>query len=121
MEPISYQRHGFPPTIVRHAVRLHFRLTLSLRDVEDLLAERGIKVSYEAIGTWTQKFGAQFAQNLQSSRSKPTGRWHLDERVVRIGRRMFLWRAVDEEARSWTCSPKSGATSRLPRSGRAKY
>ena len=121
MEPISYQRHRFPPTIFRHDVWLYFRLTLSLRDVEDLLAERRIKVSYEAIGTWTQKFGAQFAQNLQSSRSKPTGRWHLDERVVRIGRRMFLWRAVDEEARSWTCSPKSGATSRLPRSGRAKY
>jgi putative transposase len=97
MEPISYQRHRFPRTSIRHAVWPYFRFTISLRDVEDLLAERGIEVSDEAIGTWMQKFGAQFAQNLQSSRSKPTGRWHLDERVARIKKRMLVWRAVDEE------------------------
>ena len=98
MKPISYKRHRFPPDVIRHAVWLYFRFTLSLRDVEDLLAERGIDVSYEAIRTWTQKFGAQFARNLRRSRSKPTGRWHLDEMVVRIGgQRMFLWRAVDDE------------------------
>jgi len=76
IKPISYQRHRFPPAIIRHAVWLYFRLTLSFRDVEDLLAERGIKVSDEAIGTWTQKFGAQFAQNLRRSRSKPTSLWY---------------------------------------------
>jgi transposase-like protein len=77
---------------------LYFRFTLSLRGVEDLLAERGIEASYEAIRAWTRKCGAQFALNLRRSRSKPTGRWHLDEMVVRIGgQRMFLWRAVDDE------------------------
>src|SRR5579859_4667550 len=98
MKPISYKRHRFPPDVIRHAVWLYFRFTLSLRDVEALLAERGIEVSYEAIWCWTQKFGVQFARNLRCSRPKPTGRWHLDEMVVRIGgRRMFLWRAVDDE------------------------
>jgi putative transposase len=98
MKPISYQRHRFPPDLIRHAVWLYFRFTLSLRDVEALLAERGIEVGYEAIRCWTQKFGVQFARNRRRSRPKPTGRWHLDEMVVRIGgRRMFLWRAVDDE------------------------
>lgn len=77
MKPISYKRHRFAPTIIRHAVWLYF-FTLSLQDVEDLLAERGIEVSYEAVRTWTQTFGLQFAQSLRRSRSKPTGRWHLD-------------------------------------------
>jgi putative transposase len=98
MQLISYKRHRFPPDVIRHAVWLYFRFTLSLRDVEELLAERGVEVSYEAIRSWTQKFGTQFARNLRRSRPKPTGRWHLDEMVVRIGgRRMFLWRAVDAE------------------------
>jgi putative transposase len=106
MEPISYQRHGFPRTSIRHAVWPYFRLKLSFRDVEDLLAERGIEVSYEAIGTWTQKLGAQLAHNLRRSRSKPTGRWNVDERVVRIGAKpMFLWRAVDEEGEVLESSP----------------
>jgi hypothetical protein len=120
MKLISYQRHSFPPTIIRHAVWLYFRLTLSLGDVENLLAERGIEVSCEAIGTWTQKFGAQFAQNLRRLRSKPTGRWQLDERVARIGRRMFLWRAVDEEGEILDSSSRSGTTNNLPRGGCAK-
>src|SRR5260221_504123 len=98
MKPISYKRHRRPQDVIRHAVWLYFRFTLSLRDVEALLAERGIEVSYEAIRSWTQKFGTQFARNLRRSRPKPTGSWHLDEMVVRIGgRRMFLWRAVDNE------------------------
>jgi hypothetical protein len=74
---------GVQGVLFRHAVWLYFRFTLSLRDVEDLLAERGIEVSYEAIRTWTPKFGAQFAQNLRRSRSKPIGRWHLDESAPR--------------------------------------
>jgi len=64
MKPISFKRHCFPPEVIRRAVWLYFRFTLSLLDVEDLLAERGIEVSYEAIRTWTQKFGLQFAQNI---------------------------------------------------------
>jgi transposase-like protein len=98
MQPISYKRHRFPPEVIRYTVWLYFRFTLSLRDVEDLLAERGIEVSYETVRCWTQKFGRQFARNLRRSRPRPTATWHLDEMVVRIsGRRMFLWRAVDSE------------------------
>ncbi|NBU28092.1 MAG: IS6 family transposase, partial [Caulobacteraceae bacterium] len=85
MRPISYKRHRFPPDVIRHAVWLYFRFTLSLRDVEELLAQRGVEVSYETIRCWTQKFGRQFAHNLRRSRPGPTGRWHLDEMVVKIG------------------------------------
>ncbi len=98
MRPISYKRHRFPPEVIRHAVWLYFRFTLSLRDVEELMAQRGVEVSYETIRCWTLKFGRLFAYNLRRSRPRPTGRWHLDEMVVKIsGRRMFLWRAVDDE------------------------
>lgn len=64
--------------------------TLSFRDVEELLAQRGIEVSYETVRCWTLKFGRQFAHNLRRSRPKPTGRWHLDEMVVKIGGRRNL-------------------------------
>ena len=98
MQPISYKRHRFPPEVIRHAVWLYLRFTLSLRDVEDLLAERGIDVTYETVRCWTRKFGRQFARNLRRSRFPPTAIWHLDEMVVTIvGKRMFLWRAVDSE------------------------
>lgn len=84
--------------MIRYAVWLYFRFTLSFRDVEELLAQRGIDVSYETIRCWTLKFGPLFAANLRRRRSPPSGRWHLDEMVVRIrGRRLFLWRAVDDE------------------------
>ena len=82
----------------RHRLWLYFRFTLSLRDVEEMLAERGVEVSYETIRYWALKFGQHFAQNLRRSRPKPTGRWHLDEMVVKIaGKRMWLWRAIDDE------------------------
>jgi putative transposase len=98
LKPISYKRHRFLPEVIRHAVWLYFRFTLSFRDVEELLAQRGIEVSYETIRCWTLKFGGLFARNLRRRRPTPTGRWHLDEMVVKIrGRRMLLWRAVDEE------------------------
>jgi len=84
--------------VIRRAVWLYFRFTLSLRDVEEMLAERGIETNYETIRCWTLKFGLLFAQNLRRSRPRPTGRWHLDEMVVKIsGKRMWLWRAVDDE------------------------
>ncbi len=98
MKPISYKRHRFPPAVIRHAVWLYFRFTLSLRDVEDLLAERGVEVSYETVRCWTRKFGQQFAGNLRKARPKPTATWHLDEMMVRInGQHLYLWRAVDSE------------------------
>ena len=98
MPPISFKRHRFPPDVIRHAVWLYFRFTLSLRDVEEMLAQRGIDASYEAIRGWTRKFGKTFAKNLRRSRANSSGRWHLDEMVAKIaGNRMWLWRAVDDE------------------------
>jgi transposase-like protein len=98
MQPVSFKRHRFPPDVIGLAVWLYFRFTLSFRDVEEMLAQRGIDASYETVRCWTLKFGRLFAQNLRRSRSKPTGRWHLDEMVVKIGgKRMWLWRAVDDE------------------------
>ena len=98
MQAVSVKRYRFPPDVIRHAVWLYFRFTLSLRDVEELLAERGIETNYETIRCWTLKFGRLFAKNLRRSRPRPTGRWHLDEMVAKIsGKRMWLWRAVDDE------------------------
>src|ERR671911_213662 len=98
MQPISYKRHQFPAEIIRHATWLYLRFTLSYRDVEELLAERGIETSYESIRRWVLKFGPLFARNLRRLRPRPTGRWHVDEMVVSIqGQRMYLWRAVDSE------------------------
>lgn len=98
MKPISYKRHRFPPDTIRLAVWLYFRFTTSLRDVEDLLAERGIDVSYETIRCWANKFGPAIAANIRSKRGRADSVWHLDEMVVRInGVRMFMWRAVDKE------------------------
>jgi len=98
MRQISYKRHRFPPEVIRQAVWLYFRFTLSLRDVEDLLAERGIDVSYETVRCWVDKFGRAIAANIRRSRPHPGSVWHLDEMVVRInGKRMFMWRAVDDE------------------------
>src|SRR2546421_2001430 len=98
MTPLSYRRHRFLPPIIQHAIWLYLRFTLSYRDVEDLLAERGLDVSYETVRRWVLKFGATVAQRLRSRRLRPSDRWHLDEMVVRIAdRRMYLWRAVDHE------------------------
>ena len=98
MTTISFARHQFPPDIIRHAVWLYLRFTLSFRDVEDLLAERGLDVSYETVRRWVLKFGPLFAQELRRRRHRPTAQWHLDEMAVRIGGRQFwLWRAVDDE------------------------
>ena len=98
MALLSYRRHRFPPPIIQHAIWLYLRFTLSYRDVEELLAERGLDVSYETVRRWVLKFGATVAQRLRRRRPRPSDRWHLDEMVVRIaGRRMYLWRAVDHE------------------------
>jgi transposase-like protein len=78
MKPISYKRHRFPPDVIRHAVWLYFRFTLSLRDVEALLAERGIEVSDETIRCWTQKFGGCSSPGTSGARdrSRPAaGTW----------------------------------------------
>jgi len=98
MPPISYARHQFPSVVIQHAVWLYLRFALSYRDVEDLLSERGLDVSYESIRRWVLKFGPVIARHLRQRRPKPIGRWHLDEMVVRIaGEHLYLWRAVDDE------------------------
>ncbi len=90
MQPISYARHQFPAEIIRHAIWLYLRFTLSFRDMEELLAERGIETSYETIRRWVLKFGPAFGRNLRRLRPRPTDRWHLDEMVVSIqGKRMY--------------------------------
>jgi putative transposase len=76
MLPLSYARHQYPPTVIQHAVWLYLRFTLSYRDVEDLLAERGLNVSYETIRRWVLKFGSAFAQELRRRRPRPSARWH---------------------------------------------
>ena len=95
---ISFARYQFPPAVIRHAVWLYVRFTLSYRDVEDLLAERGLDVSYETVRRWVLKFGPLFARELRRRRPRPTSQWHLDEMAVMIaGRQFWLWRAVDDE------------------------
>ena len=98
MNSISFARQQFPPDVIRHAVWLYLRFTLSLRDVEEMLAERGLDLTYETVRRWVAKFGPLFARELRKRRHRPTGRWHLDEMVVKIaGKRHWLWRAVDDE------------------------
>src|SRR5215204_2472377 len=84
MQPISYVRHRFPPEVIRHAIWLYVRFTLSYRDVEELVAERGLDISYETVRRWVLKFGRLYARNLRRSRPRPSTTWHLDEMAVLI-------------------------------------
>ena len=98
MSRISYARHRFPPAIIQHAVWLYFRFALSYRDVEDLLAERGIDVAYETVRRRVLKFGRASSARIRQRRPRPSGRWHLGEVFVPIGGRIhYLWRAVGNE------------------------
>ena len=93
-----YHGYRFPPEIISHAVWLYHRFGLSFRDVEDLLAERGITVSYETIRQWCQAFGPDYARRLRRRRGRLGDTWYLDELFVTIqGRRQYLWRAVDQD------------------------
>lgn len=98
MRPISFKRDRFPPELIRRAIWLYARFTLSFRDVEELLAERGIDASYEMVRRWFLKFGPSIAANIRCSRPWPSDHWHLDEMVISIrGDKYWLWRAVDNE------------------------
>src|SRR5271165_3760907 len=98
MTEISYSGYRFPPEIIQQAIWLYLRFTLSFRDVEDLLAERGIVVSYETVRRWVHHFGPKIAADLRKRRPKPHTIWHLDEVYLKIdGRLVYLWRAVDAE------------------------
>ena len=93
-----YKRHRFPPSIIQHAVWLYYRFNLSVRDVEDLLAERNISVSYEAIRLWINKFGPEFTKRLRRRHIGFSDTYFLDEVFVKIGgKQHYLWRAVDQD------------------------
>jgi putative transposase len=110
MTTISYVGYRFPREIIQHAVWIYLGFTLSYRDVEELLAERGIDVSHETIRRWVIAFGLRYAQRLRAKRPKPSSAWHLDEMFVSIGgKRMNLWRAVDAEGEV-TRHPRPGFT-----------
>src|SRR5512132_2525897 len=95
---ISYRRHRFLPAIIQHAVWVYLRFTLSYRDVEELLPERGLDVSYETVRSWVLKFGSIIARRLRQRRPSPSDRRHLDEMVVRnAGRRMYLGALLNHE------------------------
>jgi putative transposase len=96
MTKISYSGYRFPSEIIHQAIWLYLRFTLSFRDVEDLLAERGIAISYETVRRWVNHFGPIIAAELRKRSPKPHSIWHLDEVYLKIdGRMVYLWRAVD--------------------------
>ena len=82
-----YKRHRFPGELISHAVWLYYRFLLSYRDVEELLAERGITVGYETIRRWCRKFGQTYADALRRRRPRPGDKWHLDEVQLKINGR----------------------------------
>ena len=96
--PDPHYRHRFPAELIRHAVWLYHVFSLSLRDVELLLAERGVVVSYESVRRFCRKFGQTFANRLRRRRPRPGDKWYLDEVFIRIeGVQHYLWRAVDQD------------------------
>src|SRR5260370_30396682 len=98
MRKISYAGYRFPPEIIHQAIWLYLRFTLSFRDVEDLLAERGIAIAYETVRRWVNHFGPIIAAQPRKRRPKPHATWHLDEVYLKIdGRMVYLWRAVEAE------------------------
>ncbi len=98
MRRLSCKRYRFQPDVIRDTVWLYARFALSFRDVEDLLAERGLDISYETVRRWVLKFGGPIARNLRRTRPTPSDYWHLDEMAIVIrGKRSWLWRAVDNE------------------------
>jgi len=99
--PNPYRGYRFPREVIAHAVRLYLRFALSFRDVKELLAERGVQVSYETVRRRVAKFGAQYADELRKREARRGRTWHLDEMATRVGGRMhWLWRAVDEHGQT---------------------
>ena len=93
-----YRRHRFPSEIISHTVWLYFRFALSYRDVEEIMAMRGVLLTYETIREWCLKFGQTWANELRRRRPQPGDKWHLDEMFIRVnGKDHYLWRAVDQD------------------------
>ena len=98
MKTSIYSRQRFHPDIIKRAVWLYFRFNLSFRDVEELIIECGIDVSYETVRRWVEKFGSTYAKRIKPRSERPSPVWHLDEVYTKIGGKMvYLWRAVDDE------------------------
>ena len=98
MGEVSYKGHRYPAEVIAHCVWLYFRFPLSYREVEELMLQRGVIVSYETIRRWCAKFGQAYASRLRRRRTPPGDKWHLDEVFIKInGRRQYLWRAVDQD------------------------
>src|SRR5918911_2567938 len=96
-EPTTYPGYRFPAEVIHHAIWLYHLFSLSLRDIELILAERGVVVSYESIRRWCLRFGAEFAAKLRRRRPRPGDTWHMDEVYLKInGELFYLWRAVDQ-------------------------
>ncbi|MCX4784412.1 IS6 family transposase [Streptomyces sp. NBC_01264] len=93
----SYKNHRYPVEIIAHCVWLYFRFPLSFREVEEMMLERGVIVSYETVRRWCLKFGQAYANALRRRRPQPGDKWHLDEVFIKInGAWKYLWRAVDQ-------------------------
>ena len=93
-----YRRHRFPSEVISHCVWLYFRFSISYRDVEEMMAVRGLTLTYESIRRWCLKFGQTYANGLRRRRPRPGDRWHLDEVFLKInGQVHYLWRAVDQD------------------------
>ncbi len=98
MKTSLYRRHRFPAEIISHSVWLYFRFALSYRDVEEIMAVRGLTLTYETVRNWCLKFGQTYANGLRRRSPRPGDRWHMDEVFIRVnGRTHYLWRAVDQE------------------------
>jgi len=98
MKVSIYHRRRFHSDVIKRVIWLYFRFNLSLRDIEELMAERGVDVSYETIRRWVDSFGPVFAKRIKYRSQCPSSRWHLDEVYTKInGQMVYLWRAVDDE------------------------
>ena len=97
-QPKLYKRHRFPPEIIQYVVWLYHRFALSHRDIEDLMSQRGVEVSYEAIRLWCNKFGPKYAQRLRRKHQGYGDTFFIDEVFVKIqDKQHYLWRAVDQD------------------------
>jgi putative transposase len=95
--PERYRRHRFPIEVVEHCVWLYFRFSLSYRNIEEMMAVRGVRVTYETVREWCEKFGALYAAQLRKGRPRIGSKWHLDEVFLKMnGVQHYLWRAVDQ-------------------------
>ena len=93
-----YHRHRFPAESISHCVCLYFRFALSFRDIEEMLAMRGVALTYESVREWCLKFGQTYANGLRRKSPRPGDRWHLEEVFLKInGHLHYLWRAVDQD------------------------